>query len=245
MAPFVEGDRSQGHALARDALESVFLSGMFLDLPLAGQLHPGMQARIKASMPLMDDAENRMMAFLRARTEGDLVRVQTVLRNGGAAASIIRTLDREAAATGVSEARRAQTRSILAQAEWRLRRQPPGMLVNECIAKVEKLSATNPEAEARQRWLEARIAEAGFWQQGQGAQQSTHDRWIARGGRWIGRGFIVFLVSGAVAGVGALLEAEALVVPGVVGATVGVVMMLSGLIVLLIGAVIPDRKPAS
>ena len=227
LAPDWTGDRAELDRVARTALQSLYFTGMVGDLPLEGQLHPEMQLRIHANMALMDDATDRMSAFLESRTRAELATVQLALREHGVGPQLLTAIDDEAGALGLSSWRRAQTRTIYSNAEWRLRNQPPTLLVTEYLEKVERLGASDVTAETRTQALAARLAEEAFWQQ---AQQSPLDKRAARirrGGRTMGFGLLTFAAGGAIVAAGAS--------PGVFVMTVGAVMMIIGLLILLVG----------
>lgn len=228
--PNWRGDRAGADALFRTSLQSMYLTGMFGDLPLKAQLHPGMQDRIWAAMPIMDEAAERTTDFVSSRTTQDLAAVQAALRDRTLGSSLITSLDGHAASIGLSTERRAQTQVMLGQVEWRLRSQPPGLIVREYLDKVEKLPETDLAAEARQRLLIARVGDEVFWQ---GVVQSRRDARIRRGTKWMGIGVVVFGVSALAVAAGAF--------PMVFVATAGVVMFIVGFFILLVGlATSPD-----
>jgi hypothetical protein len=227
--PAWRGDRARVDALGRSALQSIFLTGMVGDLPTAGQVHPGVQRRLEAAMPVMDEAVESMTAYLRTRPASELAIVQAALRDHGAGPRIIGMMDEAATSIGLSEWRRAQTRSLFSSVEWRLRNLAPELVVSEYVGKVERMVAADVREEAASQELAARAAEAAFW----AAEKSKRDRRISRGARTMGYGVIVFAGGAAiVAGGGAV---------GLFVGTVGVVMVLVGLIILLVGLSMPEE----
>lgn len=226
--PEWRGDRAHVDALGRAALQSIFLTGMVGDLPTDGQVHPGVQRRLEAAMPVMDEAVDSMTAYLRTRPASELAIVQAALRDHGAGPRIIGMMDEEAESLGLSEWRRAQTRTLLASAEWRLRNLAPELVVSEYVGKVERMVAADVREEAATQELAARAAEAAFW----AAEKSKRDRRISRGARTMGYGVLVFAGGAAIAAAGA--------VPGLFVGTVGVIMILVGLIILLVGLATPQ-----
>jgi hypothetical protein len=231
VVPDWRGDRAEGDRIAQTALQSLFITGMIADLPIEGQMRPEVQRRIHDAIPLMDEATARTTAFLASRTAADLSYVQVGLRDYDAGARIFAAFDREAAANGLSEWRRAQTREIFAQAEWRLRNQPPELIVGEYIDKVEKLGAADIPGESQLRTLAAQAGEKAFWEQS--GEKTLHQARISRGLKVMGFGLLIFAGGALIAAAGA--------VPGVFVATVGAVTLIVGLIILLVGAFTPDR----
>jgi len=231
VVPQWKGDRAEGETIARTALQTLFITGMIADLPIEGQMRPEVQRRIHDAIPLMDEATERTTSFLASRTAADLSYVQLGLRDYDAGATIFTAFDREAAANGVSDWRRAQTREIFAQAEWRLRNQPPHLIVGEYLDKVEKLGAADIPGESRLRTLAAEAGEKAFWEHS--AEKTLREARISRGLKVMGYGLLIFA--------GGALIAVAGAVPGVFVATVGAVTMIVGLIILLVGAFTPNR----
>lgn len=222
-APLLVAGSAESDTLGRVALQSLYMTAMVGDLPVPAQMHAGIQERVERAMPVFDLASDSMAAFLRSREQDDLAIVQAALRDHGAGARIIDLLDAEAASLGVSEWRREQTRSIYANSEWRLRNQPPSLLVSEYLDKVDRLSAADLRTEAAAQSLGARVAEEAFWQ----ADRDPRSRRISRGARTMGYGLLTFAGGGAIVAAGAF--------PGVFVMTVGAIMMIVGLVILLVG----------
>ncbi|HSH75319.1 MAG TPA: twin-arginine translocation signal domain-containing protein, partial [Longimicrobiales bacterium] len=176
--PHFDGDSDQLNELGRKALHSLYVTGMFGDLPVDKQVHPAMQDRLWASQQTMDEAYAGMKDFLGTRTPEQLERVRATLRDRPEVLErVIRTVDQQAAASGMSEPRRAQLRTMFTESAWRLKSQPPRLMIDEYLSKVERATASDIESEARQRWLAARYGEEIFWQ----AQGSLRQRRISRG----------------------------------------------------------------
>lgn len=231
--PHWTGDRAAVDAAGRAAFQAMFFTGMVGDLPTDGQLHPGVQQRIEATMPIMDAAVDSMTAFLRERPASDLAVVQAALRDHDAGERIIALIDEEAASLGLSEWRRSQTRTLFANVEWRLRNQPPELMVSEYVGKIERMVAADAREEAATQALAARAAEAAFWQV---QARSKRDKRISRGARTMGFGVLVFAGGAAIVAAGGAV--------GLFIGTVGVVMVLVGLIILLVGLATPGPKLA-
>jgi hypothetical protein len=231
MIPEWTGDRNEADALAQRTLQTLFITGMIGDLPVEAQTRPDVQRRLHAAVPLMNEAIERGTAFLGSVSDADLERVQVGLRDYGAGDAIFSTFDRVAADYGLSDWRRAQTREIFAQAEWRLRNQPPALIVNEYVTKVNKLADADIPSEMRVRALATHAGEEAFWQQH--GEKSLHDARISRGLKTMGYGLLIFAAGGAIVALGGY--------PAVFAMTVGAVMLIVGLIILLVGAVTPNR----
>lgn len=227
-----------GESLARKAMLSLYVAGMFGDLAVENQIHAGMQDRLWAVQPTMDEALDDMTDFVHRQTPEQLASVRATLRaRPEVLRDVITLVDTEAERSGVSEARRAQLRAMFTDVAWRLENQPPGLIIDEYVGKVERVAASDIEDAARQRWLTARYGEEIFWQ----AQESLRQRRISRGLKAMGIGALLFLA-------GVLLvsasdgditddDNDALLWIGLVpGITVGSILFVVGFIILLVGA---------
>ncbi|HSQ60237.1 MAG TPA: hypothetical protein VLT84_07365 [Acidobacteriota bacterium] len=260
--PGYDGDRAAADALGRKSLRTMYMTAMFADLPESGQRHPGMQERIWNSMPEMDEATARMEAFLAGQTEEQLRRLQQALRSPrNPAMEIFGALDAQAARCGVSTPRRHQTRVLLTEANFRLRNQPPSLVIAESLDKVRRMTETDVSRRVREDWIAARAGERLFWQAQEASDRepdslivtpperaivtsgaSVDDavegeflrrKRLRRGARLMGIGLLV----GGIAA--AAIAAEAW--PFVFVATVGAVLIIIGLITLLVGLVTDEN----
>jgi hypothetical protein len=244
--PFPEyrGDREFADSLCRKSLRTLYMTAMFSDLPAEGQLHPGMQDRIYAVMPEMDEATSGMEAFLESRSAEELDRLRKALRtSANPAMQIFEAIDTEAARCGVSERRRLQTRWMMTDANFRLRNQPPALVIHQSLDKVRKAAETDITREARADLITGRVAERLFWEE-QNRQEpaakgsddksapdspprSKRQRRISRGAKLMGIGVLL----GGIAAIGIAADASAFLFV----ATVGAVFIIIGLITLLVG----------
>ena len=237
--PGLAGDVQQ-ESLGRNAMHSLFMTGMFGDLPVENQLDPRMQDRLWESQAVMDEALAGVEGFLMTRTPEQLSRVRATLRERPQVLrGIIDTLDDEASRSGVSVARGAQLRTLFTEVGWRMEKQPPALIIGEYISKVQRAAATDVESEARQRWLMSRLSEETFWQ----AQESLRKRRISRGLKAMGIGVLLFLAGAALVALGVDDNGDGNspllwigLVPGITG---GSILFVTGFIILIVGAVTP------
>lgn len=242
--PEFAGDRQGVDELGRKALKTLYVTAMFADLPESAQRHPGVQERVLKALPEMDEATSSVADYLGSRTPEQLERAQRALRDSrNPAMQILESLDEQAALAGVSMGRRLQTRRIMTEAAWRLRNQPPALVIRETLGKVDKVSASDVSLEARRDLVASRAGEKLFWdhqqrQTGVGpggpaadstgtAKPRARGTLAGRGAKTMGIGILVGGV--AAAGVAAGTFSFVYVV------TVGALLFLIGLIMLLIG----------
>lgn len=234
--PDFHGDPALLDSLGPKCITTLYTTGMFGDLPVEAQLQPGMQDRMWAIQSVMDESITGITDLLSRQRPEDFARAQATLRARPTFLSqFTKALDGEAARSGLSDARRQQCRTQLMQVGWRLQHQPPSLLVNEYLVKVEKVSASDIQAEARQRWLAAKLGERSFWQ----AERTKRQRRITRGLRTMGIGVLILGASALLIAVGAD-GSDAVLGVGLVGGTVGSIFILVGLIMLLVGVATPS-----
>lgn len=254
--PNFAGDSAETDALARSALQALFLTGMIGDLPLEQQFHPGMQERAWAAVPLMDDALERMDHFIGSRSGAELARAQAALRGGDVVADrVADALDREAALSGVSAWRRQQLRGMVRQAAWRLANQPPELLIDEYRDKISKVDGSDIAAELRRRIADGRVSERIFWDRAPAGgvvsagdvvqrPRTQRERRIARGSRAMGIGLLIFLGSVGIGVIGGENSDGTLAV-ALIGGTVGAIWFLIGFLILLAGLATPGNPGAT
>jgi hypothetical protein len=162
--PETELDKALENDLGKKALRALYMAGMFGDLPDAGQVHPGMQARIERSLPEMDEAVDAMVEYLSGLSDGDLQLAQEFLRDKtNPGMEIGQWFDEVESALGVSGRRRAQTRAFVTQIVTRMRNQPPRTVIDDFVGKVEKTRARSGSAEEVERQMIARVGKEAFF----------------------------------------------------------------------------------
>lgn len=222
--------------LGRSAIRTLYTTGMFRDLPVQQQIHPAVQDRIWSAQPVIDRTMEGVTVLLGHQIPAESAELQRRLRaRPDVVARFTDLVDRHADESGLSEARRAQFRDQVDHVAWRLEHQPPQLMVEEYVAKVRKVASMDVESAAYQRWLASRVGEDVFWQEAQGLR----DRRISKGLRSLGIGGIILAVSGLVLLVSG--DSDGLVAAGAIGATVGSIYVIIGLVRILMGlATSPD-----
>ncbi len=157
--------REQGQELARKGLRTMLLTGMYKDLPEADRRHPGMQQRLERSGPEMDQALFGMTSLMAGTSPAERSAIQAELkRRPDLGLRLAEGLNKPAKALGVSMKRRAQLRTMSTHLAWRMRVQPPGLVLDDVVGKVQRVAVRNGQDEELKRHLATRIGEEAFWQ---------------------------------------------------------------------------------
>ena len=249
-------DWSAENKLVRDSLKTLFLTGMFADLPDQGRVHPEVQDRLWQNMTTMDQAVFGTADYLKSRTSSqnaDLKRMLAQRSNPGM--QVAEELDTQARALGMSLSRRMQTRNMFAQASFRLAHQDPATIYHEYTTKIEKMAARHGSSEEMQRRLATRVSEKMFWEKQQ-YLNALAKQWESSG-EGIGKTTAAAAAaseSGAVStgawmmGIGAIVAVVGYIIVetgtfgGVFVVTAGAVLLVIGLIVSIVGAIASSGK---
>lgn len=145
----------------RAVMRSLTVVGILQEVPVEVQLHPSIQRRLWESMADMDFAVHESRRRLAALTEADHRKLREVLSKPGVevGAEIFASLDRDAAAAGMSTARRLHLRSLGREVTGRLR-QSPQLFADEVLTKLDRAvvaAAADPVA-----WTEHRMGKAAY-----------------------------------------------------------------------------------
>lgn len=255
----------KGDQLFRKTLRSMLLAGSFKDLPDEGRVHPGMQDRMWRAMPEMDDAMLGMTRMFESLSPTERVDIGRALRKDpDLGMRIVGALDNEAAAAGVTMARRMHLRSIGADTSFRLKQSAP-LFIEEYTGKVRKIVDRHGGDEDVKRRMAAQMGQAAYlgyqerlndlasrWSMGRADsedEESTNDNVNGpyapgAGPKKEPRGGTAMTVGGILLGVGlvtAVIGASIMAAGefgGVFVITAGAVIGVGGLITLIVGIVL-------
>jgi hypothetical protein len=260
-----EADAARTGALVRKAVRTLYLTGRFLDMPDEMKVHPGVQARLQAMQPEMDDAILGMTEHLERMTPEDHRRVQTHLRKDDLFAEhLARMLEKTASDDGLSFQRTFGVRSAALDLGQRMSAQSPALVIDPLVRKVRRIEA-HPRTDAEQaRVLAARIGEQAFWEHQQHVAR-LHEAWMIRlasadtqaatapaapppsspgkntlntGGIIMGFGAGSVALGLIFAGLASATSTSAFIIPALVlGVTIGPILLVVGLIVVIVGAI--------
>ncbi|MFO0587323.1 MAG: twin-arginine translocation signal domain-containing protein [Polyangiaceae bacterium] len=163
--------------LVRKTLRSLLLTSSFHELPEAGRLHPGMQARLWNSMADMDEAVLGMNKLMTSFTPTERADLHRALREDPTlTAAALKVLDEEGEKAGVTDARRKHLQNMGKAALFRLR-QSTTSFIDEYDEKVTKYAARDMTLETVQRRFMAQMGEDAFWE--------YHARQSALAAQWL------------------------------------------------------------
>lgn len=245
--------------LVRQSVRALFVTGLFRDLPEAAQMHPGLQERMVAYMPELDDTVYAVSDHLSGLSSTERRLLQRELRaDPDLPLTVAASVNQLARTVRMSSTRRAQVRSAMTQAGWRLRKQNPSLVIDEYVDKVERFApreATDAELLRRYETLIGRgaiqRAQVHAATQYTGKPSAATPRPVAerrvpapyrqsweptkgernrrRGGKAMGLGLLAFAGGAVIVGVGS--------VSGIFVMTAGFVMVGIGLLTFLVGAI--------
>jgi len=236
----------QAEALGKRAMRTLYVTGMFRDLPEEARLHPGVQERMWGAVPEMEQSIWETTALLENLSEEKRARLKRVLEEKpDTVARIGEALDRRAAAGGIPLKRRLHLRHMMFEVGGRLRHSP-ALAIDEYVGKVRKVESwSGDDAEIRRRLI-AHHGKEHLWQLEQRSQE-LRNQWLAsrrdeipgwkkkKKSTGISAGAILAIMGLVVLAVSGILVASD-VFEGVFGLTAGGLLLLIALIVAVVEA---------
>jgi hypothetical protein len=234
--------------LAVKSLKTLYMTGMFGDLPEKGQLHPGMQNRMWKAMPEMDEAVNGTISHIESLDGHEKAELHKLLkRRTSPVMDIGNALDAEAEQCSVSAERRRQMRKMFSYMAMRLAHQSPDLLFDELVKKSKKMASLGGRIEDVEKIAAARVGKqelhrrklyysalADEWRQTCGFDPDVPgNKALLGGGIVMGLGAVILIGGGLALATGAFA--------GAILMTVGGVLLLAGMITMIAGAVIRYR----
>lgn len=263
-APLVEKDTN----FIRGSMRTLLLAGNFLELSVEGQAHPGMQRRLKYSVPEIDSVFQEIIDKLKSLTSSDFEHIKETLNEDIELADrILEVLVLEAEAAGANRRRRRQLNSMGQRVIRRLKHSPE-LVINEYIRKCEKMAGKGDSEVEMSRLMAAYIGEEDSkvriddatnaqhrWQnmdirdspigyqllqnENENRLEKSRDPRYNKGLKLLGTGLIVTGAGLVLIGIGAGVGVDFLAGLGVVaGVTVGPIMILIALLILLVQLII-------
>ncbi|MBK7397344.1 MAG: hypothetical protein IPJ34_13870 [Myxococcales bacterium] len=154
------GTLHEDERYVRAVMRSLTVVGVLQEVPVEVQTHPAIQRRLWDSMADMDFAVGESRRRLAALTPADHRNIRELLSKPGVEVGdeIFASLDRDAAAAGMSTARRLHLRSLGREVTGRLR-QSPQMFADEMLTKLDRAIAAAADPVA---WTELRMGKAAY-----------------------------------------------------------------------------------
>jgi hypothetical protein len=151
--------------LARAALRTFYMTGVFTDLAERDRVHPGIQLRMRRLAGDADAAIDGLAGLFESMTPDDHRSLQERLqRQPNLAAEVGERFDAIAKEDGFGFFRRVDLRLAIGELGDRMRHQNPAVLIDPYARKVRRIQASLGGPEEMQRALAARIGEQAFWE---------------------------------------------------------------------------------
>lgn len=140
-APAKDGVEAVDAELFRASMRSLLLTSSVNDLPEPDRRRPEVMARLQAGAPEADYAVFGSMARVSQMSPAELDDVQQALREDPELPKkIAEAIDEEARSGGVPLRRRLHLRRMTSHVLWRMKRQSVGLILEETLAKVDRLA---------------------------------------------------------------------------------------------------------
>ncbi len=235
-APVRDELRRQGlrDGLLGEAFGALGTVAAFRDLPARVQRDPGARARLAREGEVLGRAVLEVTAWLERLSAAERVRRGRVLRDDPALAELISEgILAESRAQGAEPARLRQLTRALDRATWRLSRQDPGLVIDECIDTVDRAARRVglervPGGPVAPDWTPVGRPEAQ-------ALASQESRLTGEIIKHAGQLVCLFglMVGGISLGVGFVMSAGLFVLYGI---TAAALVLVVGLILIIVGA---------
>lgn len=158
-----EPERRQAEALVRRTLRSLVLLGTFRDLPLEAQLHPGMQARLRASLPELEATLAQTQSALASFSEDDKRALGAVIKKDpDLVMRLLGDIDEEAAGAGIPLTQRLAMRRVAQHVSTRLK-QSASLFVDESVNRTERLFSRAEAERHDNQVIAAKAVEEALW----------------------------------------------------------------------------------
>jgi hypothetical protein len=236
-APVVRAKLDELEELSRGAMRCLLVAGTVKSLSRDELDDARVSAMLDRVSPEMDEVVGKLTATMANLPDDQRGALQEELRKRPELPmTLAGKLDGRAGAYAVPTGARANLRAAAVDGSFRLRHQPPGILIDEYLAKVERVTAIRaPEATA-QRQLAGRVMNETVWRSQRGTTTATVGGYLLLAGVSV---FGLSLLGGAATGsIGFAFTA-----------TLGALLVLVGLIVGLVGLIMmasssPEPAPA-
>ena len=150
--------------IAKRAIRSLFAAGLYRNLPEHGRTDSRIEERKQALAPELDQSVSEITAMLASMTPEAHAQVRDALeRNPDAVAKISEVFGERGATLHVPLSSRAKLRAAATDITFRLRKQPPELLIHECVGKVERLAARRGLELVVQQQVAAHAMQSSFW----------------------------------------------------------------------------------
>ncbi|MBI2375539.1 MAG: hypothetical protein HYV07_16205 [Deltaproteobacteria bacterium] len=150
--------------LATQALRALFIGGLFRGLPEELAKDPQIEAKKQALSPELDRTVVDLTRLLGSMTPADLRTVRVAIDSRpDAVMRVTSALDDHAERVGVPIGSRLRLRQAATEINFRLRKQPPELLIGQYVDKVQRLARASGGDLIGQQALVTGALEQSFW----------------------------------------------------------------------------------
>jgi hypothetical protein len=162
-----EPERKKAETLIRSVLRSLVLVGTFRELPLDGQLHPGMQERMRLSLPELEATISGARDLLVSFTENDKKLLGAALKKDpDLVMNLLSEVDEEATKAGVPLSNRIAMRRVGQHVSTRIR-QSAAMFLDESVERTDRMRERARAEGFDHQVFAAKATEEALWKRQQ------------------------------------------------------------------------------
>jgi len=153
----------ESDAMFRRMLRTLLITQGFRDEPAETQFDPAVQARMFDHMDEVGSTVFEVLDMIGSLSAEHRVKLKNTLKaQPDLPMAIAEAIDAQASRAGVSGKRRLQLRQMMMTATFRLRHGDPNTLIDEYVAKVERVRVSG-SADAKALDLAQKMGERAFW----------------------------------------------------------------------------------
>ena len=158
------GEESVDAQLFRSSMRSLLLTSSVNDLPEADRARPEVRQRILDVAPEVDYAVSGSLQRVSQISQHELTDIQAALKDDpGLPKQIAEAIDEQAHDGGVPLRRRLHFRRMVNHVLWRMKKQSVGLVIEETMAKVQRMADRYAKSDHLRAVLEPNPADIARW----------------------------------------------------------------------------------
>lgn len=158
------GEESVDAQLFRSSMRSLLLTSSVNDLPEADRARPEVRQRVLDVAPEVDYAVSGSLQRVSQISQHELTDIQAALKDDpGLPKKIAEAIDEQALDGGVPLRRRLHFRRMVNHVLWRMKKQSVGLVIEETLAKVQRMADRYAKSDHLRAVLEPNPADIARW----------------------------------------------------------------------------------